>query len=1171
MRLTKIKLAGFKSFVDPTTLHLPSNLVAIVGPNGCGKSNIIDAVRWVMGEGSAKSLRGESMADVIFNGASGRKPVGQAVIELVFDNSDGGLGGPYAQYSEVSIRRQVGRDGQSDYFLNGTRCRRRDITDLFLGTGLGSHSYAIIEQGMISRLIEAKPDDLRVLLEEAAGVSKYKERRRETENRMGHTRENLARISDVREELGKQLERLQRQASAAERYQRLKQEERRLKAELMALRRRALQREVSTRERETAEQETALEARMADQRRVEASIEKRRSGQTDANDAFNAAQKEFYSVGSEIARLEQALQHARERRTQLEQDQAQVARSLAEAQAHLDADRERAAQTESELAALEPERARAEQAQRASQAALTEAEQAMQAVQAEWEAGSGRSAESAQQAQVARTRIEHAQEQVNQLGAHALRLQEERAALSFGTLEQDIAVLHQQLTQHEQQGQDLQQEVETLQARISELRAQHQRLADQQHAQREQAEALRNRLASLEALQQEALGQNEAAVSGWLRERGLLDAPRLAQGVEVESGWERALESVLGFHLGAVCVTGWTELAATLDSLTQGTLDVLDTAAQPPVPSSRSDLTPLAARVRSDLPLAALLADVYSADTLAQALAIAPRLQVHESVVTRDGVWMGNGWLHAVRGGEASANSVLLREQEIKTLTRNLHHISEQHVQTQQQLEQARTELQEIEARRDAAQGALNQAHRRYGELKAEMGGQQSRLEQLRVQERRLQTEMEDVEARTATAQGELREAQQRLQHAEQQLALHTHQQEALVTQREAQRNALEQSRAQAQHDQEALHQSALRSESLRTALSAAQQSLQRMQHQLDQLTARNTELKAALHENAAPLAAYKTELEQWLARRTQSETALAAARRTLEEIDHALRELEQERHTIDQQVQQDRSGLEQLRLQGQELRVRAQALEEQITAAGFEVATLLAELTEDAQDTEWQDKVSQIEQKIQRLGAINLAAIDEFAELSERKTYLDAQHEDLTQALTTLEDAIRKIDRETRTRFKDTFEKVNTGLQTMFPRLFGGGRAYLELIGDDLLATGVTVMARPPGKRNSTIHLLSGGEKALTALALVMAIFELNPAPFCILDEVDAPLDEANVGRFCQLISEMSERIQFIYITHNKASMEMAHQLTGVTMQEPGVSRLVAVDVDEAVRMVAS
>ncbi|MDP1707810.1 MAG: chromosome segregation protein SMC [Gammaproteobacteria bacterium] len=1171
MRLTKIKLAGFKSFVDPTSLHLPSNLVAIVGPNGCGKSNIIDAVRWVMGEGSAKSLRGESMADVIFNGAAGRKPVGQATIELVFDNSDGGLGGPYAQYAEVSIRRQVGRDGQSDYFLNGTRCRRRDIVDLFLGTGLGPHSYAIIEQGMISRLIEARPDDLRVLLEEAAGVSKYKERRRETENRMGHTRENLARIGDVREELGKQLERLQRQANAAERYQRLKQEERRLKAELMALRQRSLQHEVSARVQETAEQETALEARLADQRRVEAVMEKQRAEQTGANDAFNVAQKDFYSISAEITRLEQALQHARERRVQLEQDQAQVERSLAEAQTHLDADRKRAVETEQELAALEPECAGAEQVQRASQEALIAAEQTMQAVQAEWETSAGRNAESAQQMQLARTRAEHAQTQLRQLDEQAQRVQADRAGLSYGTLEQDVQGLQQQLSRHEQQGQDLQQEAETLQARIAELRAQHQRLSGQLQAEREQAESMRSRLASLEALQQEALGQNEESVSDWLRARGLSDAQRLAQGIEVESGWERALEAVLGFHLGAVCVTGWAEIAASLESLTQGTLDVFDTTVRPQATASRHDLTLLSAKVRSELTLAALLADVYVADSLVQALAVAPRLQVHESVVTRDGVWLGNGWMHAVRSGEVAANSVLLRAQEIKTLTRDVRAINAQVTETQQQLEQARSGLEATEARRDTTQAALNLAHRQYGEMVAETGNQQARLDQLRAHEQRLQAEMEDIGSRTAQARVELQEAQERMLLAEQQHALHSAQQEALAGQRDARRAALEQARLQAHRDQEALHQLALRSESLRTALGAAQQSLERTQHQLDQLAARRTELESALHENAAPTQAYQDELEQALVSRTQAETALAVARRMLEEIEHALRTLEQERHSIDQQVQQGRTSLEQLRLQGQELRVRAQALEEQITAAGFETAVLLAELVGEAEEATWHEKLSQIEQKIQRLGAINLAAIDEFAELSERKTYLDAQNEDLSQALATLEDAIRKIDRETRTRFRETFEKVNTGLQAMFPRLFGGGHAYLELVGDEQLTTGVTVMARPPGKRNSTIHLLSGGEKALTALALVMAIFELNPAPFCILDEVDAPLDEANVGRFCQLISEMSQRIQFIYITHNKASMEMAHQLTGVTMQEPGVSRLVVVDVDEAVQLVAS
>lgn len=1169
MRLSKIKLAGFKSFVDPTTIHLPSNLVGIVGPNGCGKSNVIDAVRWVMGESSAKSLRGESMADVIFNGSSSRKPVSQASIELVFDNSDGSLAGQYAHYSEISIKRHVSRDGQSSYFLNGTRCRRRDITDIFLGTGLGPHSYAIIEQNMISRLIDAKPDELRIFLEEAAGISKYKERRRETENRMRHTRENLDRVNDVREELAKQLERLQRQANVAEKYKLLKQQERQVKAELLALRWRALVTEASVQDKLINEQQTALEGKLAEQRAIEAALEKRRAEQTDVNEAFNAVQGKFYGVGAEVARVEQAILHAKERRRQQQQDLQQVEQSWLELQAHLDADHKQISELTSELEKAEPEWQQAQQLEQASGAALTLAEQAMHAWQAEWEDFNQRATQPAQTAQIERTRMQHLEQQLQQFELRRKRLSEEQHTLVPAGLEQDIAQLSEQQGNYQQQGEVLQAELQGLSARISELRQHHQSLSAQLDTQRSHMEGLRGRLGSLEALQEAALGKRQGAVNAWLQEHGLQQAPRLAQNIEVDKGWERAVECVLNFHLEAVCVSDLGSLVERVSSLQQESLSLFDTSSPAAAGAHSSSNARLIDKVRSPWQMDVLLANVYTADTLPEALALAKQLGVRESVITRDGVWLGQGWLHVKHDADEKAG-VLARAQEIKEIEAALRQLGSQVGALQQQLDDSRAALQDLEERREQSQASLTQVHRHYGELQAQLSSKQTRVEQMRARARGISAELEELDTHITQAQQEQTQARSRLHQAlAESEALDQHR-ETLVRVRDEHRAGLEVARNQARADRDTAHQMALRIQAARAALVSAQQRLERMQGQYTQMQERREQLQAAIAHSEAPLEALQGELEQLLARRLQVETELSQARRTVEEFEHALRQLEHERQFAESKVQQARSELEQIRLRGQELKVRSQTVEDQIKEAGFEAQDLLSTMASEASEPVWQEEADNITQKIQRLGSINLAAIDEFAEQSERKNYLDAQFADLTEALTTLEEAIRKIDRETRARFKDTFDKVNTGLQSMFPRLFGGGNAYLELSGDDLLNTGVTVMARPPGKRNSTIHLLSGGEKALTAVALVFAIFELTPAPFCMLDEVDAPLDEANVGRFCALLKEMSAHIQFIYITHNKASMEIAHQLTGVTMHEPGVSRLVAVDIDEAAAMVA-
>jgi chromosome segregation protein len=1169
MRLERIKLAGFKSFVDPTTVQFPSHLVGVVGPNGCGKSNVIDAVRWVMGEMSAKTLRGESMADVIFNGSTGRKPVGTATIELIFDNADGSAGGQYAQYGQISVKRQVSRDGQSSYFLNGVRCRRRDITDLFLGTGLGPRSYSIIEQGMISRLVEARPEDLRIYLEEAAGISKYKERRRETESRIAQTRENLARLSDLREEVGKQLQHLERQAATAEKYRLLKAEERQVRAELLALRWRALEDELGGHERTLAALENRLQAAIAVLRRVEADIERAREQQTDANQTFNAVQGRFYAVGAEIARLEQAIQFARESRRRSQDDLERAEQLLAQAREHRQHDALQLAEITAGLAAEAPrlDELRAREAEVGEH--LAEAERALQRWQAEWEGFQHQAAEPTQTAQVERTRINHLEQQEQHWERRVERLREEAGRLLASALDDEIRALEATEAEQRTAATAVAQEVAAAQLRIGAERAEASACDQRLNAARGRLQTARGRLASLEALQQAALGKHRGAVAQWLGQAGIGQARRLAQGLDAEPEWQRAVEVVLDLNLEAACVAGIDAPAAGLGRLGSGAVALFDTSSPAPAGDEALPTDALLHRVRCAWPLRPLLGGVRCAADLDEALRRRGELADHESLVTPDGVWVGRNWLRAVRGDETHAG-VLAREREIKSLAEEIGRLEEDVAAEETRLRQVRAAVAEAEQRRDGLQQAADRANRSLADTLAQLSGRRARAEQIRHRAEATEREIQETKAQIAEGQTALAAARERLHHALGAMDSHAARRDGLLTQRDELRGRVDDLRSEALRARNASHDLALRVESLRASERSLRASLERMDAQLEELARRREELLGRLSAGDTPLAEQQAALDERLAVRLGVEGGLGAARAGLEAAEQRLRDLESRRAEAEQGVEAERAGLEAGRLARQEIAIRASTVEEQFAETGLDRDEVLAGLAQGAVAEVWQERLDRLTVRIQRLGPINLAAIDEFKEQAERKAYLDAQHADVTASLETLETAIRKIDRETRTRFQETFDRVNVGLQEMFPKLFGGGHAYLEMVGEELLDAGVAVMARPPGKRNSSIHLLSGGEKALTAVALVFAIFHLNPAPFCMLDEVDAPLDDANVGRFCELVKEMSEKVQFIFITHNKVTMEIANQLIGVTMHEPGVSRLVSVDVDEAARLAA-
>ncbi|MGB1270599.1 MAG: chromosome segregation protein SMC [Endozoicomonas sp.] len=1166
MRLKSIKLAGFKSFVDPTTVHFPSNMCGVVGPNGCGKSNIIDAVRWVMGESSAKHLRGESMTDVIFKGSNSRKPANQASVELVFDNNEGRVTGEYAAYSEISVKRTVNSDAKNTYFLNGSKCRRRDIMDIFLGTGLGPRSYAIISQGIISNLIESKPEELRVFIEEAAGISKYKERRRETENRIRRTNENLERLTDLRDELGRQLGHLHRQAQAAEKYKEYKTEERLKKAQLQALKWQAIDTGSQSQEQAINEFEVQLEAAVSQQRSADAAMEDDRVKQMELSDHFHETQSRYYNTGNEVTRIEQTLQHREERAKELNNDLAQVEQGWQEAREQLAEDQGQLEAFQEELIELEPELAMLQEQEEGSGESLARAEDAMQRWQQEWDHFNQRSHEPKRTAEVEQSRITHAEQVMERLLAREGRLKEESAALGGGEDQEEMELLSEKLTELELTAETVELRTEECLESLDLERESVQTLTGELEQNRDDLSMVRGRHASLEALHQASINQDSGTLD-WIEQQQLNGQPRLMEKLQVESGWERSIETVLGDCLQAVCVDSLDPVAGALDNLEQGALVLLEAGVSVEQQNPRAGLAPLSHKVQSGQEAIPLLAGIFAADSLEQALSARSGLQAGESIVTREGIWLSAGWLRVSRAVDSQAG-VLERQKEMESLAEKRVALEQAGERLKEELSGARHRLEQRESERELLQKQLSGINRSQGEVRADLGARKVRLEQFSERRRRLEKELQEVREQYQLEQEVVGESRMRLQealdHMEQDIGLR----ETLQEQREQHQSQLEEVRHKARFDKERAHQLALRQQSINTQVGSIKAAIERLSQQTTKLRERREFLRESLSESRSPEGDLQEQLEEMLGRRLEEEEAMQQARMALEEVEQRIREGEKVRHSAEQQAQKIRGQLEKLKMDWQGMQVRRTTLAEQLREDQFDLNTVLENLPEDASEQLWEQDLEKIAARIERLGAINLAAIEEYETQSERKQYLDAQNEDLESALETLENAIRKIDRETRQRFKVTFDKVNSGLQELFPRVFGGGRAYLELTGEDLLDTGVAIMAQPPGKKNSTIHLLSGGEKALTAIALVFAIFQLNPSPFCMLDEVDAPLDDANVGRYAKMVSEMSEKVQFVYITHNKIAMQAASQLIGVTMHEPGVSRPVSVDIEQAAAM---
>lgn len=1166
MRLKQIKLAGFKSFVDATTVTLPGNRCAVVGPNGCGKSNIIDAVRWVMGESSAKQLRGENLTDVIFNGSNTRKPNNAASIELIFDNSDGRIGGEYAAYADIAIRREVSRDGQSNYLLNGSRCRRRDIQDIFLGTGFGPRSYSIIEQGMISQLVEAKPEELRVYLEEAAGISKYKERRRETHNRIKHTRENLERINDIREELGRQLDRLQRQAQAAERYRTLKTEESLLNAQLYVLRYQALKVGLGQREQNIRNLEVDLEKAIAEQRRVEAQIEGQRKGFSEQTERVNSVQERFYKLGSQITHTEESLQFNKRRLAQLNEELERARKRSAEANQQVTSDDEQIQRMQAEVTELQPQVESLAEADRSVQDALADVENQNKDWQQRWDAFNQQFSANEQEAQVQTSRIEYLQQLIARLDSRAREL----ARLSSDQPKQEGQLVEQmalEIDGLETQSRSLDELMADCREELSGVRQATQGLEQSLETVRGQVQELRQQAANLQAIQDAALGSNVPEAENWINDNDLSDAQRLGQNLSVVPGWEGAVESVLGRFMQALQVDDLTGFAGTLSQLAEGDLALVESRATDAVDARNEALAlPTVRSLLRDRSLAgsSLLYGVFAAESADVALSKRHQLAPGQSIITREGFWVGPDWMRALHDADQT-QGIIERGRAIESLALEIEEAEAQLAKRVDQRQAARIQIETLEAKREELQRQANELNQSLSDRRTDHGVTRVKLEEAAARQEQLRKESAEVAEQVTQEKSRLEQTRSALTIAETVRSEQSAVKADLTEQREQLGEHLQLSRDAARASRDKFHAVNVRLESVQSQLTVSLTARERVRNQQTQLAEQMKGVQQGIEESERPIPELETQLKAQLASRVGVEQELTQARGNLETLESGIRTLEAQRSSVAEGVAKVREGLEAERVQRQGMAVQESNLLEQLGSTGHELEVVQQGMPDEATEAAWVEEIERMSRRIQRLGAINLAAIEEFDTESERKNYLDAQAADLEEALDTLLEVMQKIDKETRVRFKETFDAVNTKLGELFPKVFGGGSATLELTGDDMLDTGVTLMARPPGKKNSSIHLLSGGEKAMTAVALIFAIFHLNPSPVCLLDEVDAPLDDMNVTRFAALIREMSESVQFLVITHNKITMEMADYLMGVTMHEAGVSRLVSVDVDAA------
>lgn len=1180
MRLTQIKLAGFKSFVDPTTIPVPSQLVGIVGPNGCGKSNIIDAVRWVLGETRASELRGESMQDVIFNGSDQRRPAGRASVELVFDNSEGRAVGQWSVYAEISVRRILTRDGTSSYYINNQQVRRRDIHDVFLGTGLGARGYAIIGQGMINRLIEAKPEELRTYLEEAAGVSRYKERRRETENRLADTRENLTRVEDILSELSNQLRRLESQAEVATRFRQFRAEGEQKQSAFWYLKEQSAIREQAAKNAQREKAQSDLEEALAAFRQIEKELEYRRQAHYEAGDALHKAQTDLYESNTQVASLEAEIRHVADSRQRLQSNKSRLQRQIEEWRAQFEhcADQleEVNDQLEETAARYEESQARLEQIQ----LDLPDVEEKVACFERDKEQLRIELSRLEQKQALAQQQKSDAERQLSQLSSRRERLQQEQAAL-VAPEQSKLDSLRAERDNAEQQLEEAQAQLIAIEERLPSYDEARRRAGQEVQQAQQLVSRLEARLDALETLQADVMQNSE--LEPWLKKHALAGMSRLWQKIQIEATWDVALESVLRERLSALEVPS-LEAAGLLAGDNPPSRLVL--YQKPSVLASTEHsqgLKPLINLLRcSDPDLKGLLDywlhNIYVVDSMEEALSKRAQLPAGARFVVKQGHLVDAFGLYFYAADSEQAG-MLARQQEIENLQREVK--AERLI-----AEQLNTALQQAEGQWQSANQAIVPARQRVSEMTRFLHEHQLAYSQLAQQieqadhlQQRLSTDLEELDLQHEEFAARIEEFSMAL---DSQQALLDQQRKSyghLTLQLEAGMTEMREIRQRSQDIERATRDIDYEQRSLKARAEELKRNQELSKQQVDQAKSELETLEGELFviDEQSTQAALQDVLEA----RQAKEEVLAAKRLALEGIEQRLREQDEKRMQLEMSIEPRRQEITQLQLEEQAARLLAAQFSEQLTLNEvdreavqrfLEKAPELLKLTEVEAQADWlQAEAQRISRAIERLGSVNLAALEELEQAQQRKAFLDAQQADLQEAIETLEEAIRNIDRETRQLLQETFELVNRHFGELFPRLFGGGQAKLVMTGEEILDAGVQVMAQPPGKRNSTIHLLSGGEKALTATALVFALFKLNPAPFCLLDEVDAPLDDANTERYANLVSSMSEQTQFLFISHNKIAMQMAKQLIGVTMQEQGVSRIVAVDLDAAVQMMGA
>ncbi len=1168
MRLKEVKLSGFKTFVDPTRVRVSHNLAGIVGPNGCGKSNLVEAVSWVMGELSTRRLRSEHLVDVIFNGSGTRKPVGQATVELVLDNSAGDLKGRYAAFREISVRRLLGRDGTAAYFLNGVSCRRRDVQELFLGTGVTPGSYAIIGQGMISRLVDAKPEELRLFLEEAAGTSRYRKQRRETLSRMRSTSENINVISSVRNEVKSQLKKLATQARAAKRYQLLQSRARELEAALLAREREQHWERLEERRLAEGKAKAGLEELKSVLSGLEQRLREQQAERDRGNDGYNHAQAAFYEIGSGISELEQQLNFLRQR---LEEQRTEWTRGTEEEQRmrkSLEQEQGAARELRELLQQEEPELKAAGRASAESERRLRALEEAWRKQQDAW----GRSLEAMalqeRELEKMRARLEHVEAELVDTGAREEELRRTLEAIDVGTGRRRVAAAHAALGVAEQGQRDQETRLQELRAELRESRSVAVELEQKLEQRRARLRGLEARFHSLNALQEVALGRRDgdAATEAWLRRHGLKDSIRLGECLRVEEGWEGAVELVLGHHLRDLVVEDPAACGALLQELEEGAVGLCATAA----PEELDAEALLYSRLRAPRPPAGWLHGVYCAADLEEARALLPRLEQGQSVVTRDGIWLGQGWVCMARGAVGGLSGLLEREEERQKL-RGAGEESRAELNT---LEAGYREAREgavlLEKQLDAMQEPLQQARlensRRLAEWNVVQGGQQ----QLKERHDRLEQELAGISTRRARQRQEAEALHVKLTAGQNDREALEQRSAGLVADREASARKLDDARSRWREHSAESHRISLRVQERHLRMEALEGGVAREREQLERWEKRSVQLREAIRLDEAHAPELQGRLRELLEERGRREQVLSGQRRLLEDLSAAGQTLEQEKSLQEQLCREAADVLQQRGLEVGEARVRLEGMDRELQRLETTPEQAL-QAVHGIEPEQWPRRLERLRVRLERLGAVNPAAVEEVEQLRERHGQLDSQLGDMEEALANLRQAIRKIDRESRTRFESTFQRVNEKLGNLFRRLFDGGGARLELLGDDPLEAGIVMLAQPPGKRNRNIQQLSGGEKALAALALVFSIFQLNPAPFCILDEVDAPLDDINVARFLVLLRELSETVQFLLVTHHRLSMETMDMLLGVTMPEAGVSQVLSVEVEEAARMAAA